>query len=230
MIQCGMIIRQDNSDIVLSPDNAEFSGNEFINAVLKRDYPIFLFQVVHTKLYNRDFLNKSRVKFDTNVIVSTDCLFNTMLLPYFKKVKFINAAKYFYMQNHSFLTKRKASYDQVFQSIKVGVITSGIRNDLIHKLKLNNNPDVLKGFNTSICNIYLSNAREIENGKFTKDEKNTLYNAYFSSMDYPVYAAIDDCQRTDQMIIEASANKKRKTISRIYRLRKIKKKLLETLK
>lgn len=225
MIQCGMNIRRKENVNCLSLQKREFSDFKFAEAVLKRDFPIFLFITTTSKLYKRDFLIKSGVTFDEEVHMSEDCLFNTQLLPYINSVKQLDYTGYNYIQDNSTLTKAKITYEKAYQSIKVGNITSGIRNELIKKYQFENNPDVIKGFHTAVCIIYISNAHSIETGGFSKEEKEKLYDFYFSVMNYPVDKAIDDYSGTDRKIIEASVKKDSKTIGRIYKMREIKSKI-----
>ena len=226
IIQCGMRLVRNGVTTELLPDDAEYRDNEFVKQVLKRDYPIFLLQTTITKFYNRDFLLKSNVVFDENVTQSEDCLFNTLLLPFIRKVKSIHSAKYSYFQDHSFLSKQEYSFEKVWQSIRVGNITAELRNKIINNYHLDNDDTIKKGFQTAVCIIYLSNAREIETGGFSKEEKQRLYDSFFSVMDYPIDLAVDCFKGTDKKIVLACAKKHRKTISRIYKFRNIKKKLI----
>ena len=226
MVQSGMnIIRKDNVNRLNLPD-CEFYNSQFAEAVLKREFHIFLFITTTSKLYNHDFLLKNNLLFDEKISLSEDCLFNTQLLPYINSVKQINYTGYNYIQNNSTLTKAKITYEKASQSIRIGNVTSEIRNELISKYKFKNNPDVIKGFHTAVCIIYISNAHLIETNGFSKQEKDNLYDSYFSVMNYSVDKAIDDYSGTDRKIIEASVKKDRKAIGRIYKLREIKSKIM----
>lgn len=225
LVQCGMKIKNRERVSVLRLPNRELRDFQFAEAVLKRDFYIFLFITATSKLYRREILIDNNIRFDEDITVSEDCLFNTQILPVVKNVKHIEYAGYNYIQENSILTKSKSSYNKVYQSIKVGNITSEIRSELIGKCGFDNNSDVIKGFHTAICVIYISNARSIETGNFSKEEKEKLYDFYFSVMNYPVDKAIDDYSGTDKKIIEASVKKDSKTISRIYKMRDIKAKV-----
>ena len=225
IIQCGMWLENNGSKTELSPINAEYTELNYIKTIIKRDINIFLFQTTVVKLYNRLFLEKSGVLFDEEIISSEDCLFNTMLLPHVRSVKTISTSKYFYRQNNSYISKLSPTFNKVYQSIRVGNITSGIRYDLIIQNCWKDDYYILKGFESAICIIYLSNAREIECGRFSKREKKELYEAFFSVVNYPIDIAINDFKGTDRMIARACANKDCNTISRIYKLRKMKKTL-----
>lgn len=225
LVQCGMYIRKGEKATSLSPADTAYTGPEFAEAALKRQFPIFLFITTTTKLYRRAILVENQIRFDEDVTVSEDCLFNTQLLPLIQEAKQLSWSGYNYIQDNSTLTKTKSSYQKVFQSIKVGIITAGIRNDVIQQYGLENDPDIIKGFHTAICIIYLSNAHEIECGGFTKEEKKKLYDSYFSVMNYPVERAINEYQGTDRKIIEASVKKDATSISKIYKLRELKSKV-----
>ena len=94
-----------------------------------------------------------------------------MLLPYVRTVKTINCSKYTYVQDNSYISKLKPSYNKIYQSLRIGNITSRIRYDTINKYRLQNDPEIVKGFQTAVCIIYISNAHEIETGGFTNEEK-----------------------------------------------------------
>lgn len=225
IIQCGMRLIRNGNTTELVPDDNEYNGLDFKKLVLKRDFPIFLFQATFTKLYRSELIKS--VRFDEDVSKSEDCLFNTQILPLINSVKTINSIKYNYFQDHSYLSKQIMSFDKVFQCIRIGNITSEIRYEIIVRNKLDNDLDILKGFQTAICIIYISNAHEIETNNFSKDKKKKLYDFFFSAMDYPINLAIEDFEGTDKRIALASAKKDSKTISRIYKLRKIKSKLIK---
>ena len=225
MVQCGMSIHKGDSVTEVLPPATVYSGADYAKAVLKRQFHIFLFITTTTKLYRRELIRQCGVLFDEGIAVSEDCLFNTQLLPHLTNVKQLAYPGYHYIQDNSTLTKTKASYDKAFQSIRIGNITSGIRASLIRQYGWEDDPDVIKGFHTAICIIYLSNAHEIECGHFTKEEKQKLYNSYFSAMDYPVEKTIGDYTGTDKAIIEASVKKDAKTIGRIYQMRELKSKI-----
>ena len=222
IVQCGLELERSGSVTVLSPENREYCGRDFALAVLGRDYPIFLFQTVTTKLYSRDLIVSSGVRFNPEVINSVDCLFNTDLLPYISSVKTISAPLYHYLQDNSYVSRIKPSYNKIFQNIRVGVLTAETRYKLIRTLSAGNDPKITRGFHKAICIIYLSNAREIELSGLSKKEKIELYDSYFSKMNYPVKEALDDFSRAEQKIILASAGKNRRTIALIYKLKKIK--------
>lgn len=223
IIQCGMRLVRGEAITELTPDDAEYKDLEYIKLVLRRDYPIFLFQTTVTKLYSRRFIENSGVVFDEQVTKSEDCLFNTQLLPTIHSVKTVKATKYEYSQDNSFLSKQKTSFNKTQQSIRVGSVTADIRWNTIKKYGFEDEPDIQKGFQTAICIIYISNAQEIENGSFTAEEKQQLYNSFFSVMNYPIDKAIDGFEGTDKKIALACAKKDRKTVERIYKLRRIKK-------
>ena len=214
----------------LVPDEAEYNDLEFIKLVLRRGYPIFLFQTTVTKLYSRRFIDNSGILFDEEAIRSEDCVFNTELLPYIRSVKTINSIGYTYYQDNSYISKLKPSYNKIYQSIRVGNVTSKIRFDTIKKYHLENETGIDEGFQKAVCIIYISNAGEIETGGFNDDEKQRLYDSFFSVMDYPIDSAIDDFEGTDKKIALFCAQKNSKAISRIYRLRRLKKKILYVLR
>lgn len=226
LIQSGMILNNGSKTTELTLPDYDFTDAEYIEAVLKRAFHIFLFITTTSKLYRKEVILSNGIAFDEDVSVSEDCLFNTQLLPYLHDVRQLHYQGYHYVQDHSTLTKTKSSYKKVEQSIKIGNITSGIRSSLIKQYKLENNPDVIKGFHTAVCIIYLSNAHEIECGGFTKEEKKKLYDSYFSVMNYPVDKAINEYFGTDQKIIEASFRKNTSFIGKIYTLRNIKSKII----
>lgn len=223
IIQCGMRLVRGEAITELTPDDAEYKDLEYIKLVLRRDYPIFLFQTTVTKLYSRRFIDNSGILFDEEAIRSVDCLFNTELLPHVRSVKTINSVGYTYYQDNSYISKLKPSYNKVHQSIRVGSVTADIRWNTINRYRFKDDPNIQKGFQTAICIIYISNAREIETGSFTAEEKHQLYNSFFAVMNYPIDKAIDGFEGTDKRIALACAKKDRKTIERIYKLRRIKK-------
>lgn len=225
IVQCGMNVHNGNTIKKLIPPDKCYYNNEFIKNVLCRSYHIFLFIAMTTKLYKKELLDNCGLSFDENVKVSLDCLYNTQLLPLISKVRQIDYVGYNYIQDNSTATKAKVSYNRVFHDIRIGNITSGIRNSLISKYNFESDPDVIKGFHTAICIIYISNAHGIETSGFSKEEKKKLYESYFSVMNYPVNMAINDYSGTDRKIIEASAAKDAKAIERIYKLREIKSKI-----
>lgn len=225
IIQCGMYICNGCDQIVLSA-KGEYHDNDFIKLVLKRDFPIFLLQTTTTKLYKTELLRKSGILFDSKVIKSVDSLFNTMLLPFVHDILIKDVPKYYYRQDNSYVSKMKPSFNKIYQSIRVGNITSQIRFDLIKELQIENDPEIIQGFQTAICIIYISNAHEIETGGFSNVDKQRLYESFFSVMNYPINTAIDGFEGTDKKIALACAKKDRKTIARIYRLRRIKAKIL----
>lgn len=226
IIQCGMRLVRGEVTTELTPGDAEYKDLEFIKLVLRRDYPIFLFLTLVTKLYRREWIRVAGIYFDEKVTKSEDCLFNTQLLPNMCSVKTVKACKYNYYQDNSYLSKQILSYNKIYQSIKVGSVTADIRWNTIKKYRFEDDPNIQKGFQTAICIIYISNAREIETGNFTVEEKQQLYNSFFSVMNYPIDKAIDGFEGTDKKIALACAKKDRKTVERIYKLRRIKKKLL----
>ncbi len=226
IVQCGMFICRGDKQNEYIACEGEYHNDEFIEMILKRNFPIFLFQTTTTKLYKRDLLINSKIMFDTKVTKSVDSLFNTMLLPHIHNVKILDVPKYYYKQDNSFVSKMKASYNKVFQTIRVGNITSEIRRNLIDELNLYDNMEIKIGFQTAICIIYISNAQEIENGGFSKEEKKKLYDLYFSVMDYPIDLAVKKFEGTDKIIALSSVHKNSVTISAIYKLRRIKRKLL----
>ena len=231
IIQSGIKLIRNNKESVLLP-SAEFetSGKGYCETILKRELQVFLFQSPTSKLYNKKLLNDTGVIFDEKISISEDCLFNTELLNAgVEKVCFINYAGYNYLQDNSTLTKEKTSFEKVMQSLKVGIRTAAIRNGLIEKYSLQNDPDVIKGFSQAICIIYLSNAHQIETGNFTNEEKEKLYNTYFSVMNYPIQPSVSENKGTDKKIIEESFEKNYKGISRIYSIRQKKAKLKEIL-
>lgn len=230
IIQCGMRLMRGEVITELVPDEAEYNDLEFIKLVLRRDYPIFLFQTTVTKLYSRRFIDNSGILFDEEAIRSVDCLFNTELLPHVRSVKTINSVGYTYYQDNSYISKLKPSYNKIYQSIRVGNVTSKIRFDTIKKYHLENETGIDEGFQKAVCIIYISNAREIETGGLNDDEKQRLYDSFFSVMDYPIDLAIDDFEGTDKKIALFCAQKNSKAISRIYRLRSVKKKILRVLR
>ena len=225
LIQSGMILSHSDKSTELTLPDCDFADTSYIEAVLKRAFHIFLFITTTSKLYRKELILSNGIAFDEDISVSEDCLFNTQLLPYLHDVRQLHYQGYHYVQDHSTLTKTKSSYKKVEQSIKIGNITSGIRSSLIKQYKLENNPDVIKGFHTAVCIIYLSNAHEIECGGFTKEEKKKLYDSYFSVMNYPVDQAIHEYEGTDRKIIEASVKKDATSISKIYKLRELKSKV-----
>lgn len=229
LIQSGMILNNSDKTTELSLADGDFTDVAYIEAVLKRAFHIFLFITTTSKLYRKELILSNGIAFDEDVTVSEDCLFNTQLLPYLHDVRQLHYQGYHYVQDHSTLTKTKSSYKKVEQSIKIGNITSGIRYSLIKQYKLENNPDVIKGFHTAVCIIYLSNAHEIECGGFTKEEKKKLYDSYFSVMDYPVDKTIDDYTGTDKRIIQYSCQKRNDKITDVYKLRDNKTKLKRIL-
>lgn len=225
IIQCGMRLVRGKVITELAPDDAEYEDLDFIKLVLKRDYPIFLFQTTVTKLYSRRFIENSGVCFDEEAIRSVDCMFNTELLPYIRRVKTIHRIGYTYFQDNSYISKIKPSYKKSYQSIRVGSVTADIRWNTIKKYRFEEDPDIQKGFQTAICIIYISNAREIETGGFSDEDKRQLYDSFFSVMDYPIDRAVNSFEGTDRRIALACAKKDRKTIERIYKLRRIKSKI-----
>lgn len=225
IIQCGMRLVRKGIASELVPSENEYHNIESIMLILKREYPIFLFQVVHTKLYRRAFIEKCRVEFDESVSKSEDCLFNTYLLPNVSSVKTIQAAKYNYCQDNSFLSKQIMDYSKIYQNIRVGIITAKIRYETIMRYHLNFDNDIIKGFQITICIIYLSNAREIETNNLSKEEKKRLYNFYFSEMNYSIDKVVNNLRGTDKLIALASQRKKQKMISGVYFLKRIKSKI-----
>lgn len=222
IIQCGMRLVRNGVTTELVPDEAEYKDLDFIKLVLRREYPIFLLQTTVTKLYKRELLINFNLKFDESITNSEDCLFNTQLLPFVRNVKTIKGAKYTYIQDNSFLSVQELSYEKVWQSIRVGILTADIRNSIIKNYKLEKDDKIIKGFQMAVCIIYISNAHEIETGRFSDKNKQCLYDSFFSVMDYPIDLAIDDFEGTDKRIAVCCAQKNCKAISRIYRLRKIK--------
>ena len=198
IIQCGMRLVRNGVTAELVPDEAEYKDLEFIKLVLRRGYPIFLFQTTVTKLYSRKLIDDSGILFDEEAIRSEDCVFNTELLPYIRSVKTINSIGYTYYQDNSYISKLKPSYNKIYQSIRVGNVTSKIRFDTIKKYHLENETGIDEGFQKAVCIIYISNAGEIETGGFNDDEKQRLYDSFFSVMDYPSDSAIDDFEGTDK--------------------------------
>lgn len=224
IVQCGMKLIKGQVSSQLLPPSGEYLDTGYTELVLKRKLHIFLFQTTVSKLYNRELLKKHNIYFDEKVTVSEDSLFNTQLLPFISSAKFIQNSYYNYLQDNSTISRAVKSFEVIKQSIRVGIITSKIRFDLIQIGKYGDS-EVLKGFQTAICIIYISNAREIESNNLSKEEKIELYNYYFSEMNYPINIAIKDFSGTDKRIALSSARKDYKTISRIYKLRKLKSKI-----
>lgn len=230
IVQSGMKLIKNGTETKLAPENSTLSGQEYIAVILKRRLQIFLFQSPVAKLYRRDIISGNELCFDETVSISEDCLFNTELLNHnIKNVCFTDYCGYNYLQDNSTLTKRKADFSKVKQSLQVGIKTASIRNSLIEKYSLQSDPDILKGFSQAICIIYLSNAHLIETGEFTGEEKEQLYNIYFSKMDYPVLPSLNEYDGTDKKIIEASFEKNSDKIAKIYNLRQRKQKIKSLL-
>lgn len=225
VVQCGMNLIRNGKITELTPYDNVWSGDEFRYQVLSRKFPVFLLQTTCTKIYKRKLIIDNNICFDEDVSHSEDCLFNTMLLPYINTIRTISYCGYNYIQDNSTLTKSKSSYKKTYQSIKVGRITAEIRNKMIKDMNLNNDSEIIKGFHTAICIIYISNAHEIELGGFSNEEKQSLYKSYFDVMNYSVDKAIDNYSGTDKQIILASVNKNYRKIEKIYKLRELKKKI-----
>ena len=179
IIQCGMTLVRNGNNTELVPDKGEYDGKGYAELIIKRRLQIFLFQTPTTKLYKRERIISNSLNFDEEVTVSEDCLFNTQFMKFVKSVLFISYSGYNYLQDNSTVSKSKNSYKKAKQSIKVGNITSGIRFDTIERYGLGDNPEIIKGFQTAICIIYISNAHMIETGEITKNEKKKLYEEYF---------------------------------------------------
>lgn len=223
IIQGGMTLIRNGEKILLAPGFGECSDHEYVELVIKRKLHIFLFQSSVAKLYKKRFIKDNDIRFDESITVSEDCLFNTQLLPCVESIKLIEKASYNYLQDNSTLSRSKKTIEILEGSILVGIKTADIRFKTIMQYNLSNDSEIQKGFQTAICIIYISNAREIETGEFTKEEKKKLYDSYFSVMNYPIDLAVNSFEGTDKRIALASAQKDRKTISSIFRCRRIKK-------
>lgn len=230
IVQCGMKLIRKGVETPLVPLNGEYDGYGFSKLVLKREIQIFLFQTAVTKLYCRQTITKNNLRMNETISISEDCLFNTELLPNINSVKLIDYAGYYYQQDNSTLTKANKTYKMIHSSVDIGNRTSEIRYHIIQHYGWQDDLDVIKGFQTTICIIYISNAQMIENGDISQAEKEKLYDMYFAKMNYPIDIAVNDYLGTDKIIALASANKDSKTISRIYKLRSIKKKLLSVFR
>lgn len=225
IVQCGITLVRNGKNTVLAPKPGYYDGKGFAELILKREIHIFLLITTTSKLYNRAFIMEHRLRFDEQVVISEDCLFNTQYLLSLESIAFTDYAGYYYMQDHSFLTRKKKTYQSVEQSIKVGYLTAEIRNKTIQKYDLSNDSKVRWGFHTAICKILISNADEIENNGFSGKERKKLFDLYFPRMNYPVDAAIDDVHGVNHRIVELSVKKRRRSIELIYMLRRIKAKL-----
>ncbi len=222
IVQCGLTLVRDGKETKLTPQSGNYDSKGFAELILKRELHVFLLITTTTKLYNRQFILDHDLRFDEQVVISEDCLFNTQYLLILDSIALTDYAGYYYHQDHSSLTRLKRTYQRVSQSIKVGNLTSAIRYEAIQKFDLMDDPVVKWGFHTAICKIYISNAEEIEYGGFSNAEKRKLYDSYFSVMNYPVDAAINDVRGINRKIVEASVKKRRRLIGAIYKLRSVK--------
>lgn len=222
IVQCGMTRVRDGKELKLTPQPGRYDSKGFAELILKREIHVFLLITTATKLYDRQFIMDHDLRFDEQVTISEDCLFNTQFLLILDSIALTDYAGYYYHQDHSTLSRTKKTFSVVEQAIKVGNLTSAIRNETIKKFDLADDPAVKWGFHTAICKIYISNAEEIEKGGFSWAEKKKLYHAYFSVMDYPVDAAIHDVRGINRQIVKASVKKRWRLIGIIYLLRGVK--------
>lgn len=232
IIQCGMTLETKDNKSLFSHKEMKCNHNEYIRMIISRQIPIFLFQSTVSKLYNRSILVDNNLLFDESVAISEDCLFNTQLMPFVNSYCYVDCNAYYYNQhNEDSLTHvKKRDFNSVLSHINVGIATSSMRNNCIIANRLQDDLEIRRGFQKAICIIYLSNINEIEESPLTSRQRKKLYEAYFIKMNYSIDLIIGEYPCTDKVLLNATKNKNHRIIHMVYKLRRLKRNLLNCLR
>lgn len=232
IIQCGMTLDRGDSRLYLAHKEMKCNHKEYVYMVVSRQILIFLFQSTVSKLYKRSVIVENKLLFDEQVSLSEDCLFNTQLMPFVDTYCYVDCNDYYYNQTNvdSLTHKKNKGFQSISTSISVGILTALTRNNCIVENQLQNEREIRRGFQSTVCITYLSNANEIEESDLTSKQRKQLYEMYFTKMYYQIDEIIKEYSGTDRILLNASKNKNYRIIHIIYKLRQYKRMLLNYMK